>query len=522
MTTDANSSAAFYCPVHQVRFHAVAAETIQCDQAAHAVGYGFPNELLWTFCCACATFSPYEPTNHNSQLSECPVCERQVAQRCLCHSCKVITIESVALVHRKVHSIDSSGVKPFCPGCGSAPTQRVVQHDCSELGTSFLTARPSCEFCEVQISPNAQHHEASGISCGFCGAELIAPFRFCRKCGKAHAPAEIDQVQELLNEEPVETERVSAPTAELRDEPIPESPEPEATHTYSWDYSAAPAPRKRRTPWLIGGAASLLLVVILISVAVTNSNRTARTTETETQIPDPQTQAPPGMVYIGGGEFLMGNNAGDEYERPAHKVEVTPFYIDVTEVTCGEYLKFLAAKGPRHPENWSRQTCPPGAARRPVTGVNWNDAKSFADWAGKRLPTEEEWEFAARGVRSGLYPWGNEWQSNAANAGDSSAQRLMEVASYPNGRTPVGVMDLIGNAWEWTSSDVVVYPGGSLSSPTPQNVKVVRGGSWREASDQATGTYRGYLHTTDAEDYSATGFRCVKDIGPSPAAQTKP
>jgi formylglycine-generating enzyme required for sulfatase activity len=222
------------------------------------------------------------------------------------------------------------------------------------------------------------------------------------------------------------------------------------------------------------------------------------------------------MVYIAGGEFLMGNNAGDEYEKPAHKVAVGPFYVDVTEVTCEEYLKFLTATLRHNPSNWTKQTCQPNAGRQPVTGVDWTDAKSYADWAHKRLPTEEEWEFAARGVPGSLYPWGNEWRSNSANAGDSSAQRLMDVGSYPNGKTSSGVMDLIGNAWEWTASDVVVYRGGSLSSPIPQDVKVVRGGSW-QAGKQATSTYRGYLHITNAKDYSATGFRCVKDIGPVPA-----
>ena len=124
-----------------------------------------------------------------------------------------------------------------------------------------------------------------------------------------------------------------------------------------------------------------------------------------------------------------------------------------------------------------------------------------------------------RGDDGRKYPWGNDWRPNAANAGDSSAQRLMNVGSYPSGKSSAGVMDLIGNAWEWTSSDVVVYPGGSLSSPVPQDVKVIRGGSW-QPSNEATSTYRGYLHKTIAKDYSATGFRCVKDIGPLPAAAT--
>ena len=499
MTTDANSSAAFYCPVHQVRFQATRAEVIECDQASHAVGYGFPNEFLWTYCCACATFSPHETTGHNSQFNACPVCEREVAKRCLCHSCQVLTIESVVHIHRKVHSIDTNGVKPSCPGCGSPPAQIALQHDCPELGISFVSARHSCLFCELQIAASdvPQQIQPSGPLCDSCGAELVAPYRFCRKCGKAQAETE------EVDKEPADEE-----FTEPNDEP---TSEPEATYTSSWNYSTAPVPTKRRSPWLIGGAAALISVVILIAVAVTNSNRTPPPIETKPLTPD----APRGMVYIAGGDFLMGNNTGDEYEKPAHKVSVAPFFMDVTEVTCEDYLKFLTATSRRSPRNWTRTTCQSGAGRQPVTGVDWNDAKAYADWANKRLPTEQEWEFAARGVQSARYPWGNEWRSNAANAGDSSAQRLNDVGSYPSGKTSTGVMDLIGNAWEWTSSDVVVYPGGNLSSAIPQDVKVVRGGSW-QAGKQATSTYRGYLHITNAKDYSATGFRCVKDVTPEP------
>lgn len=521
MAAEANRSAAFYCSAHQVRFHAFPAEVIQCDQGSHTLASGFPNESLWTYCCACATFSAYEPAVHNSQVAECPVCERQVVKRFLCHSCNVITIESATLIHRKTHSIDSRGVKPVCPGCGSGTAAKILPHDCSELGISFLTARPSCEFCELPIASDAQQHDAAGgeMVCDSCGAALVAPYRFCRKCGKAQLQSESDDSdQELVDEEPNDLDPASDWIDPSCGEAIDEAAAEQAGNYTSWNYSAAPVPHKRRSPYLIGGAAALVSVGLLIAVAVTNTNRAPRPNETTPSIPQSQTQTPPGMVYIPGGEFLMGSNMGDEYERPAHKVSVAPFYMDVTEVTCDDYLKFLKATFRSDPRHWTRQTCSPGAGKQPVTGLDWNDAKSYADWAHKRLPTEEEWEFAARGVLGPTYPWGNDWRSNAANAGDSSARRLMDVASYPNGKTSAGVMDLIGNAWEWTSSEVVVYPGGRLSSPIPPNVKVVRGGSWREPNQQATATYRGYLHTSEAEDYSATGFRCVKDVRPIPNA----
>ena len=517
MTTDVNSAAAFYCPVHQVRFHATPAEVIECDQASHAIGYGFPYDDVWTYCCACATFSPHDTAGHSAQLTECPVCEREVGKKCLCHSCQVLTIESVVHIHRKLHAIDTNGVTPSCPGCESSPVRTVLQHDCPELGLSFLTARPTCLFCESQIATGiGPQNEARGTLCDSCGAELVAPFRFCRKCGKAQSEVETKDVdQELVDDDPTDEDAIDEEYfSEQIDEP---APQPGPTYTSSWDYSAAPVPAKSRTPWVIG-AAALLSVTILIAVAVTNSKRAPQPTPPEIRIPD----APTGMVYVSGGEFMMGSNAGDEYERPAHKVATGPFFMDVTEVTCEEYLKFLKATARRNPRHWTTHTCQRGAERQPVTAIDWDDAMAYAAWANKRLPSEVEWEFAARGVLSAIYPWGNVWRPNAANAGDSSAQRLMDVGSYPNGKSPAGVMDLIGNAWEWTSSDVVVYPGGSVSAPLPKDVKVVRGGSWREANNEATGTYRGYLHKTNAEDYSATGFRCVKDVGPTPIATPKP
>ena len=510
MATDANSLVAFYCPVHRVRFHATPAEVIECDQSAHVVGYGFPYDDAWTYCCACATFSPHDTASRSAQLNECPVCEREVGKKCLCHTCQVLTIESVVHIHRKVHSIDTNGVKPSCPGCGSSPTQTLVQHDCPELRLGFLTARSSCLFCESQIATSVgSQNEASEILCYSCRAEMVAPFRFCKKCGKAQSNVAVDQ--QVVNEESRDQDSNDQKLpSESTDEPALLS-EPSIS---PWGDSIPPLPAKRRTPWLIGIAAALLSVTILVAVALTNSDRSPEPAPLESRIP----AAPPGMVYIPGGEFMMGNNSGDEYERPAHKVGIAPFFMDVTEVTCEAYLKFLTATARRNPQHWTTQTCQRGAERQPVTGVDWEDAKAYADWINKRLPTEAEWEFVARGTQSTMYPWGNVWRSDAANAGDSSAHRLVEVSSYPNGNSLTGVMDLIGNAWEWTSSDVVVYPGGNLSSPIPQDAKVVRGGSWREANNEATGTYRGYLHKTIAEDYSATGFRCVKDVGPTPVA----
>jgi formylglycine-generating enzyme required for sulfatase activity len=255
----------------------------------------------------------------------------------------------------------------------------------------------------------------------------------------------------------------------------------------------------------------VLSSLLLVGVFALRGNRGA--TGSSTPKPPSTPVAPAGTVYISGGEFEMGTNAGDDYEKPAHKVTVNPFFMDVREVTCEEYLKFIFATGHKSVANGADRTCSTGPTQAPATGVDWNDAIAYAQWAKKRLPTEEEWEFAARGSDGRRYPWGNEWKGTAANIG-SVKNGLVDVGSYPDGKSPAGVMDLIGNAWEWTSTDLKPYPNGQLPRPPRDKDKVIRGGSWKEDKTQATSTYRGFLLAFGEKDYSATGIRCVQDVPP--------
>jgi len=220
--------------------------------------------------------------------------------------------------------------------------------------------------------------------------------------------------------------------------------------------------------------------------------------------------APANMVYVPGGEFMMGRDDGDEYERPAHKVTVKPFFVDLNEVTRQQYQDFVNKTGHAAPANWTNKHFPAGTGQQPATDVTWDDANAYAKWSGKRLPMEEEWEFAARGTDGRRYPWGNDWHSGNANADDAS-KSLAEVGSF-KGASPYGVMDMVGNAWEWTATKLVAYPGGQLSKPMTGDLRVIRGGSYTESKDEATTTYRRGYPARGNYVYTNTGFRCAKDL----------
>ena len=219
---------------------------------------------------------------------------------------------------------------------------------------------------------------------------------------------------------------------------------------------------------------------------------------------------PENMIYIPGGKFQMGRADGDEYETPAHTVTVNPFFIARTEVTNQEYQRFVSETGHRAPTHWQDSKFPANEGNLPVVNVSWNDANDYAKWAGKRLPTEAEWEFAARGVESRLYPWGNNWNATSANAGRDVTGRIVEVGRFPNGASPFGVMDMCGNVWEWTSSSLLNYANGSEMAPG----RVIRGGAFDAPRERATATYRGVLPADRLRD--KTGFRLARDAQANP------
>jgi len=187
---------------------------------------------------------------------------------------------------------------------------------------------------------------------------------------------------------------------------------------------------------------------------------------------------PPGMVFIRPGPFVVGSNKGGEPdERPQRRLKTDGFYMDATEVTNAQYAEFVKATGHPPPPHWGGPQAPPGSADLPVVCVSWRDAVAYARWAGKRLPTEEEWERAARGPNGRMYPWGNSFDGNEA-VFDSGA---VPVGSVSTDRTVEGCLDMGGNVSEWTASDAA-EPRQPWAERKGEQMdadwKVVKGASW--------------------------------------------
>lgn len=222
------------------------------------------------------------------------------------------------------------------------------------------------------------------------------------------------------------------------------------------------------------------------------------------------------MVLVPAGEFIMGSLDGDADEQPPRKVNLPAFYIDQFEVTHEQYAKFLAAIGRKAPVDWPEGKLPSKLAKHPVVNVTFDDAAAYAKWVGKRLPTEAEWEKAARSADGRIYPWGNAPgdKKTAAPVGDNSKDHTWPVGSFPDDLALCGALDLAGNVWEWTASWYDAYPGNDkLEIEYGRKYRIIRGGgaidyygatSTRRCADRARSLPYG--------TYDALGFRCVLDV----------
>lgn len=219
------------------------------------------------------------------------------------------------------------------------------------------------------------------------------------------------------------------------------------------------------------------------------------------------------MKLIPGGPFLMGDDDGPEDARPRHRVDLPDYWIDKYPVTNAEYAAFLAATGHRPPPHWTDGGYPPGKGNHPVVSVSWEDAQAYAVWAGKRLPTEAEWEKAARGSDGRAWPWGNTFEPSRCNTREAGRGGTTSVDAHsPQGDSPYGVADMAGNVWEWTADWYQAYPGSHYTNANfGQECRVLRGGSWSYPADAARCARRSF----DFPDFlfESYGFRCALDKG---------
>ncbi len=237
------------------------------------------------------------------------------------------------------------------------------------------------------------------------------------------------------------------------------------------------------------------------------------------------------MVLVPAGWFVMGTSEADVTdmiakfgwepkwfadETPQHRVYLDAYFIDATPVTNVEYKRFIDAN-PNHPipPDWDRlfRAFLAGKAEHPVVNVSWHDASAYARWAGKRLPTEAEWEKAARGVDGRRYAWGDQFDIAYCNCKPSKINSTTPVSQYaPQGASPYGALDMNGNVWEWCADwygswYYKIAPTHNPLGPEAGDWRVLRGGAWDLEESMARCASRDYVVP---ENGSATvGFRCV-------------
>lgn len=233
----------------------------------------------------------------------------------------------------------------------------------------------------------------------------------------------------------------------------------------------------------------------------------------EAPVPVAETPPPAGTMDIAGGEMALAGNAN----RPVERVLVDRFAIAETEVTNAEYSEFIRETGHSSPHGWDGHNFPADTADYPVVNVSWKDAAAFCDWKSKklglpvRLPTEAEWELAARGPDRLKYPWGSEWNKDAAISKETGG-KVSAVKTFPINRTGSGVFDMVGNVWEWVlddidESDAVSDADAEAARKEGRRLRIVKGGSAEESSKDMDAQAR--YEVPENTKVKVIGFRYV-------------
>jgi formylglycine-generating enzyme required for sulfatase activity/Tol biopolymer transport system component len=223
------------------------------------------------------------------------------------------------------------------------------------------------------------------------------------------------------------------------------------------------------------------------------------------------------MVYVPAGEFTMGSDdsssLADDDEKPQYSAYLDAFWMDRTEVTNAAFARFVEETGyqseAEKADEAGWRAYAEGKDSHPVVKVTWKDANTYCRWAGKRLPTEAEWEKAAKGIEGFIYPWGDEWDPAKANTKEGGLRSTVAVGSFPEGTSPYGVFDMAGNVWEWTADWYQPYPESIYRSEYfGEEFKVTRGGGWFQDAGLVTTSNRSATDPKAAND--DLGFRCAE------------
>lgn len=241
-----------------------------------------------------------------------------------------------------------------------------------------------------------------------------------------------------------------------------------------------------------------------------DKNSTNLILKEEGKIPDRILNKFPGMIYIPAGEVYLGSNTGDDSEKPMTRILIDAFYIAKFEVTNQEYQKFVEAANYPPPPHWEGGVIPSGLEKHPVVWISFEDADKYCNWIGARLPTEPEWERAAKAEHQWDYPWGSKFDTEKANTWETNRRGTLPVGLLFRGASPFGVEDMSGNAFEWVSGFFESHTGRkSTNMLFDQHLRILKGGSWNFSSYYARVSHR--FPRSGGENGRSYGFRIARD-----------